>query len=496
MIVGLFGILKAGAAYVPLEPAYPSERLSFLLDDSQARLLLTRKHLMQSLPVANVQTLCIDSDWYQIARESSENPRCNIDAANTAHLIYTSGSTGLPKGVLSSHRASVNRFAWMWNQYPFADGEICCQKTALSFVDSIWEIFGPLLKGVPLVIIPDDAVKDPRDFVTALSINKVTRLVLVPSLLRVILEIGKGTAQQLSALRYCFCSGETLPVDLATSFRAQIPHTNLINLYGSSEVAADVTYHDVRTTDLDGTIPIGRPIANTKIYILDSDLQPVPVGVPGEIYVGGEGLAYGYLNRPELTAEKFVPDPFNLNGGARLFRTGDIGRYLADGNIEYRGRRDSQVKVRGFRVELEEIESQLATHPQVHEAVVVARTDERGETQLFAYVIADGEASASNELRAHLRRKLPDHMIPRAFILLDKLPLTVSGKVNRLALLQPRPEQLEEQENLIAPRNPTEEIVAGIWADVLNLKNLSVGDDFFVLGGHSLLLARLAARIR
>ncbi|HEY8228436.1 MAG TPA: amino acid adenylation domain-containing protein [Pyrinomonadaceae bacterium] len=496
MIVGLFGILKAGAAYVPLEPKYPSERLPFLLDDSQARLLLTREHLAQSLSVANVQTISLDGDWREIALESSENPTRGADAANSAHLIYTSGSTGLPKGVLSSHRASVNRFSWMWKHYPFADTEICCQKTALSFVDSIWEIFGPLLQGVPLVIIPDDTVIDPQGFVTALSVNKITRLVLVPSLLRVILEIGGDLAKQLSDLRYCVCSGETLPVDLATSFREQIPHTNLVNLYGSSEVAADVTYHEVRTTELVATMPIGRPIDNTKIYILDSDLQPVPVGVLGEIYVGGEGLAYGYLNQPELTAEKFVPHPFSGRGGARLFRTGDIGRYLADGNIEYRGRRDSQVKVRGFRVELEEIESQLATHPQVHQAVVVARDDQHGEKQLLAYVVPDGEAPASNELRAHLRGKLPDHMIPAAFILLDKLPLTVSGKVNRLALLPPRPEQLEKQENFIAPRTPTEEIVAGIWADVLSIENPGVNDDFFALGGHSLLLARLAARIR
>lgn len=496
MIVGLFGILKAGGAYVPLEPTYPFERISFILDDSHARLLLTQQHLTQSLTFANVKTISLDSNWDEIALASSENPTHGAGAANSAHLIYTSGSTGQPKGVLSSHRASVNRFSWMWKQYPFAPGEVCCQKTALSFVDSIWEIFGPLLQGVPLVIIPDETVKDPQLFIPALSVNKVTRLVLVPSLLRVILEIGDDLAKQLSELRYCVCSGETLPVDLATTFGQQVPQALLINLYGSSEVAADVTCYEVRNTHGLATIPIGRPIANTKIYILDSHLQPVPVGVPGEIYVGGKGLAAGYLNRAELTAEKFVADPFSRESAARLFRTGDIGRYLADGNIEYRGRRDNQVKVRGVRIELGEIEAQLASLPQVHQAIVIARDDERGEKQLLAYVTAAGEAPANNELRSYLRRKLPDHMIPAAFVLLDEMPLTASGKVNRLALPLPDRDQLETKENFIAPRTPTEEILAGIWADVLNTEDVGVNDDFFALGGHSLLLARLAARIR
>src|SRR5882762_1367939 len=384
----------------------------------------------------------------------------------------------------------------MLKRYPFAPGEVGCQKTALSFVDSIWELFGPLLQGAPLVIIPDDTVKDPQRFVVALSVNKVTRLVLVPSLLRVILELGEDPGRQLPDLRYCVCSGETLPVDLATSFREQFPQANLINLYGSSEVAADVTCYEVHNTDGLASIPIGRPIANTKIYILDSHLQPAPVGVPGEIYVGGEGLARGYLNRAELTAEKFVADPFSRDSAARLFRTGDIGRYLADANIEYRGRRDNQVKVRGVRIELGEIEAQLASHPQVHQAIVTTREDERGEKQLVAYVTATEEAPANNELRAHLRRKLPDYMIPAAFILLDELPLTASGKVNRLALPPPGRDQLEANEDFVAPRTPTEEILAGIWADVLNTEEVGINDDFFALGGHSLLLARLAARIR
>ena len=291
MIIGLIGILKAGGAYVPLEPEYPPERISFILADSQVRLLLTQQRFTRSLPAANVQTICLDSDWPEIARENSENPREGASAANSAHLIYTSGSTGQPKGVLSAHRASVNRFAWMWRTYPFVTGEVCCQKTSLTFVDSIWEIFGPLLQGVPLVIIPESVVKDPQRFVAALAANRVTRLVLVPSLLRVILEIGEDLARQLRGLRYCVCSGETLPVELATIFREQIPQTTLINMYGSSEVAADVTCYEVRNTHGLGAIPIGRPIANTEIYILDSSFQPAPVGVPGEIYVGGAGLA-------------------------------------------------------------------------------------------------------------------------------------------------------------------------------------------------------------
>jgi amino acid adenylation domain-containing protein len=498
MIVGLLGILKAGGAYVPLESAYPAERTSFILEDSQPRLLLTQKSLIASLPASGIQTICLDSDWPEIARESSENPAGSAKAENSAHVIYTSGSTGQPKGVISAHRASVNRFAWMWRTYPFVAGEVCCQKTSLSFVDSIWEIFGPLLQGVPLVIIPDETLKDPRRFVASLAEHRVTRLVLVPSLLRVMLETPE-LSEQLRELRYCVCSGETLPVDLAKTFREKIPQATLINLYGSSEVAADVTCYEVSNTDGFGSIPIGRPIANTQIYILDAHLQPAPVGVPGEIYVSGEGLARGYLNRPQLTAEKFVADPFRSDGDARVFRTGDIGRYLAGGNIEYRGRRDNQVKLRGFRIELGEIESALATHPQVHHAVVVARdtiNGESGDKQLVAYVVAEGDEPSRNDLRAHLRRKLPDHMVPAAFVMLDALPLTASGKVNRLALPQPDRDQLAVREVFVAPRTPTEEILGSIWADVLDTENVGVNDDFFALGGHSLLLARIAARIR
>jgi amino acid adenylation domain-containing protein len=492
MIVALLGVLKAGGAYVPLEPQYPAERTSFILEDSQARLLLTQERFRDSLPASAVETIYLT----EINEESAADPAVLTFAENAAHVIYTSGSTGQPKGVLSSHRASVNRFAWMWQTYPFAAGEVCCQKTSLSFVDSIWEIFGPLLQGVPLVIIPDEVVKDPDQFLDALSVNKVSRLVLVPSLLRVMLETSQDLSRKLDSLRYCVCSGETLPVDLARTFREQLPHTNLINLFGSSEVAADVTCYEVDHTHGLDSIPIGRPIANTQLYILDSNFDPVPVGVPGEICIAGEGLARGYLARPELTAERFVPHPFSKQPGARLFRMGDIGRYLLDGNVEYRGRRDHQVKIRGFRVELGEIEATLVKHPEVEQAIVVTVDGERDEKQLVAYVTANGETPSNSDLRAHLRRTLADYMIPAGFVLLESFPLTASGKINRLALPRPKSGELATRADFIAPRNHTEEVLASIWSNILDVTDVSALDDFFALGGHSLLLVQVASQIR
>ena len=494
MIVGLLGILKAGAAYVPLEPNYPRERMSYILEDSQARLLLTQESLLASLPPSGGTVICLDDIAAELTRESGSNFASGVTAENAAHVIYTSGSTGLPKGVVSSHAASVNRFAWMWRQYPFTPGEVCCQKTSLSFVDSIWEIFGPLLQGVPLVIIPDDVVKDPPRFVAALSANKVTRLVLVPSLLRAMIDGVADLARQLTDLQYCVCSGETLPSELAKQFSEKLPRAKLINLYGSSEVAADVTCYEVESTAGPG-IPIGRAIANIRVYVLDASFQPTPVNVPGEIFVGGTGLARGYLNRPDLTAEKFIPDPYGT--GARLFRTGDLGRYLSDGNIEYRGRRDSQVKVRGFRIELGEVEAALATHPQVDEVVVVTRDDLRGDKILVAYVAAKGQTEsepAVADLRAHLRAKLPEYMVPSAFVMMDQMPLTPSGKLDRLAL--PEPGHTAAADDFVAPRTATEEVLANIWAQELGLERVGSNDDFFALGGHSLLLTRIASRIR
>jgi amino acid adenylation domain-containing protein len=494
MIVGLLGILKAGAAYVPLEPTYPRERMFYILEDSQAGLLLTQKSLLASLPQSRATVICLDDIDAELTRESGANFTSGVTADNAAHVIYTSGSTGQPKGVVSSHAASVNRFAWMWRRYPFTAGEVCCQKTSLSFVDSIWEIFGPLLQGVPLVIIPADVVADPPRFVAALSANKVTRLVLVPTLLHAMIDGVDDLARQLQGLQYCVCSGETLAGELAKEFTEKLPQTMLINLYGSSEVAADVTCYEVEST-AGGGIPIGRAIANTQVYVLDASFQPAPVNVPGEIFVGGTGLARGYLHRPELTAEKFIPNPFGTGG--RLFRTGDLGRYLAGGNIEYRGRRDHQVKVRGFRIELGEVEAALATHPQVDEVVVVTRDDLNGDKRLVAYVVAKGQTGSEPtiaDLRAHLRTKLPEYMIPSAFVMMETMPLTPSGKLDRLAL--PDPGYTGPTDNFVAPRTATEEVLANIWARELGIDRVGGTDDFFALGGHSLLLTRIASRIR
>ncbi|HEX6716516.1 MAG TPA: amino acid adenylation domain-containing protein [Pyrinomonadaceae bacterium] len=491
MIVGLLGVLKAGGAYVPLDVAYPTERVRYVLQDSRARVLLTHEKWRSVLPATDSSLVLLDSDWSKIERESATNPPVEVTAVNAAYVIYTSGSTGKPKGVVGLHGATVNRLEWMYRRYPFAAGEVCSQKTSLSFVDSIWEIFGPLMHGVPLVILPDDVVKDVNRFIDALSDANITRLVLVPSLLRPMLETGDGIRQRLSQLRSWTCSGEALPSELANRFHEQLPHAALLNLYGSSEVAADVSYYDVSSDEELDSIPLGRPIANTQIYILDRNLQPVPIGVVGEIYVGGSGLARGYFDRPELTAEKFVPHPFADEPGARLYKTGDLGRFLKNGAVEYKGRTDHQVKIRGSRIELGEIESALLTHPAIRESIVLARADDSGEQQLVAYVRTGSKPVLNREIRTYLRNKLPEFMIPAAIVMLDEFPRTASGKVDRLSLPQP----VSVGADYVAPRTLTDEVVAEVMAEVLKVEKVGIDDDFFELGGHSLLIPRLTARL-
>jgi amino acid adenylation domain-containing protein len=488
VVVGLLGILKAGGAYVPLDPAYPAQHLIFMLEDAAVRYVLTQERLTELLPWRGVTLVRLDADQDLFARESQQDLAVPITPEHAAYVMYTSGSTGTPKGVIGLHQGAMNRFQWMWKQYPFAPYEVCCQKTALSFVDSVWEIFGPLLRGIPLLIVRDGVVKDPSQLVQHLAAHHVSRITLVPSLLRGILDVIAQSQETLPDLKFWVSSGEALLPDLARRFSELLPHALLINLYGSSEVAADVTWYEVSQIDSRASsVPIGQPIANTQIYILGQDLNPAPVGDSGEIYVGGANVARGYLNRPELTAEKFVPDPFGLEPGSRLYRTGDLARYWPDGMIEYLGRIDHQVKVRGYRIELEEIEAMLREQAGVRQAVVVAREDSPGEMRLVGYVAADQQYPPTvSQLRRGLASKLPDYMVPSMFVLLDRLPLTPNGKVDRRALPAPDPRRPELEQAYVAPQTPLEQFLARLWGEVLGLDRVGIHDNFFDLGGDSI----------
>jgi len=495
MVTGMLGILKAGGAYLPIDPTYPKERLAFMLRDSQIPVLLTQSRLVGELPEIQARVICLDQDWEVIAQESDETPNSGVRADNPAYLIYTSGSTGTPKGVLGLHRGAVNRFHWMWQTYPFKAHEICCQKTSLSFVDCVWEIFGPLLQGIPTVIIPDEAVKDPQLLVRNLASESVTRIVLVPSLLRIILDAFDDLQSRLGHLNTWITSGEMISEELAKRFKESMPEATLLNLYGSSEVSADCTWYDTRGAELRHNIPIGRPIANTQIYLLDSNLQPVPVGVPAELHVGGAGLAIGYYNRLELTKEMFIPNPFV--SGERLYKTGDLARYLPDGTIEFLGRIDHQVKIRGFRIEPGEIESVLTDHAAVGQSVVALRQDDRGENCLVAYIVPKNQDSPSiSELVNYLRQKLPEYMVPSAFVTLNSLPLTTSGKVDRRALPAPEQKRPDLDQAYAAPRSELEQYLSKLWCDILHLDRVGIHDKFFELGGNSIQAARCVHKLQ
>jgi amino acid adenylation domain-containing protein len=492
-VAALLAVLKAGGAYVPLDPSYPAERLGFILRDSKAEALLTQEHLAILLPAEGVKTVYLewDSSWPE--SESDANPAVEVGADNTAYVIYTSGSTGRPKGVLGLHRGAVNRFQWMWRAYPFDEGEVSAQKTSLSFVDSVWEIFGPLLKGVPALILAEETVGDPRELVRALAEYRVTRIVLVPSLLRVLLNAFVDLGRELPDLMYWVTSGEAVSLDLCRRLKEKMPQCVLINLYGSSEVSADATFYEVGDTARQSSVPIGSPIANTDAFVLDRGLQPAPLGAPGELYIGGAGLARGYLERPELTAERFVPHPFSARAGASLFRTGDMARRLPSGEIEYLGRVDQQIKIRGFRIELGEIEATLLQHPEVREAVVVAAEGKDEDRRLASYIVARrlDRVPTAVELRAFLEAKLPDFMLPSVFVSTENFPHTPSGKVDRRALSSRRLEGVGSSEPFVAPRTRLEETLARVWESALGRERVGVHDNFFEIGGHSLLAAQV-----
>jgi amino acid adenylation domain-containing protein len=502
MVVALLGILKAGGAYVPLDPAYPQERLAYMIADSQVPVLLTQSSIVEHLPPVDAQILSLDAGWGAESDEQVANPVSGVQPDHLMYMIYTSGSTGKPKGVMNNHRGLANRLHWMQQEYQLTPADRVMQKTPFSFDVSVWEFFWPLLTGACLVVARPGGHQDPAYLASLIVEQRVTTMHFVPSMLHAFLLEPK--LELCTSLKRVICSGEALSVDVQQRFFAHLD-AELHNLYGPTEAAIDVTYWACQRDSRDLVVPIGRPIANTQIYILDEAMQPVPVGVPGELYIGGVGVARGYHNRPELTAEKFIRDPFSQQEGARLFKTGDLVRYRADGAIEFLGRIDFQVKIRGFRIELGEIEAVLNQHPAVKEVVVTAREDTPGNKRLVAYLVPtqanstrqEGDVTpvllspqetglSIEELRNFLKDKLPFYMVPAVFLFLDAMPLLPNGKVNRKALPAPDMSRPDLEEVFVAPRTPTEEKLARIWSEVLGLDKIGIRDNYFDLGGASI----------
>ena len=481
MVIGLLGILKAGGAYVPLDPQYPKERLAFMLEDSGVTVLLTQAHLVGTLPATNARFIRLDADWPVIAGENGEMVKSGVKAEDLAYLIYTSGSTGRPKGAMNTHRGIVNRLLWMQDEYRLSATDRVLQKTSFSFDVSVWEFFWPLLTGARLVLVRPGGHKDGVYLGQLIGREKITTLHFVPSMLQVFLE-QEGLRERCSSLKRVICSGEALLMELQRRFFS-VMGVELHNLYGPTEASVDVTYWACERNSLLNIVPIGKAIANTQIYILDRQLQLVPLGVCGELHIGGAGLARGYHHSPDLTAEKFIPDPFSGEAGGRLYKTGDLGRYLADGNIEFLGRLDDQVKIRGYRIELGEIENVIRGYEGVGEAVVVAREDEPGDKRLVGYVVwRGGHEGSVGELRGYLQGKLPEYMVPGLFVVMDKLPLTANGKLDRKALPRPEGRAAGTGDEMLEPRTPEEELMAGLWRQVLQLKEVGIDDNFFELG--------------
>jgi amino acid adenylation domain-containing protein len=493
MCVGILGTLKAGGCYVPIDPTYPAERVGFVLQDACPAVVLTQPLLAARLTAGRAQVICLDDGWQELQGESAGCFGLRVLAGQAAYVFYTSGSTGTPKGVIVSHEAIYNLIAWSLRTFPCDGRTRLLQKTAYSFDASVWEIFVPLLSGGLLVLALPGGQMDAAYLARACREHGITDLQLVPSQLRVLVEQPE-LAECRDSLKRVFCGGELLSQDLASELLRRTD-AQLINFYGPTEAAVNVLFWICECPSRRSVVPLGRPLANTRIYILDRWLRAVPVGTPGEIHVGGTGLARGYLGRADLTAQSFVPDPIIGKPGERLYRTGDLARFMPDGEIEFLGRADHQVKIRGQRIELGEIESLLERHPAILQAVVQAREDEPGNQRLVGYVVPSGDvAVASPELRSWLLSKLPAYMVPSAFVVLERLPCLANGKVDRRAL--PAPSEIFKAEDFSAPRTATEELVAQIWGGLLGVARVGLGDNFFELGGHSLLATQVISRVR
>ncbi|PTA47254.1 non-ribosomal peptide synthetase/MFS transporter [Micromonospora sp. RP3T] len=495
LVAGLLGVLKAGGAYLPLDPEYPADRLAFMVTDADAPVVLVRSHLRDVLPATSATVLDLD-DATVWADQPVTDPTPLAGPEHLAYVIYTSGSTGRPKGVPNTHRGIVNRLDWMQQTYGLGADDAVLQKTPASFDVSVWEFFWPLRTGARLVLAKPGGHKDAGYLRDLLVSERITTTHFVPSMLTVFL--AEEGVEAATALRRVICSGEELPLTSAVDFTARLPWCGLHNLYGPTEAAIDVTSWACEPDRLAQvtSVPIGAPIANLRLHVLDASGAQCPVGVAGELHIGGVGLARGYHRRPALTAEKFVPDPFSGEPGARLYRTGDLARWVVGpdgaGVIEFLGRIDHQVKLRGLRIELGEIESALREQPDVTEATVIVREDSPGDKRLTAYLVGAAEHAA---LKAALKDTLPEYMVPAAFVTLDALPLTPNGKLDRKALPAPVVTR-EASVALVEPRDDTERALAAIWSEVLGVETLGIDDDFFDLGGHSMLATQVVAKIR
>jgi len=488
MIVGLLGVLKAGGAYVPLDPTFPAERIAFMLEDAQVAVLVTQQRLITQLLTHDAKVVCLDADKTLLVQQSEANLVPAATSDNLAYVIYTSGSTGRPKGVQILHRAVVNFLLSMQQQPGLTADDRLLAITTLSFDIAALELFLPLMVGARVIVASRDVVTNGTALIETLYHSGATVMQATPITWRILLAAGWQRNHQLKIL----CGGEALPLELAQQLLPAA--ASLWNMYGPTETTIWSTVCKIEPEDK--VVTIGRPIANTQLYILDAQLQLVPIGVPGELYIGGDGLARGFLNRPELTAERFISHPFSNEPGARLYKTSDLARYRADGTIEHLGRLDFQVKLRGFRIELGEIEAVLSQHPAVRQAVVVAREDVPGDKRLVAYVVLQKEQVATvNDLKSHVMKQVPAYMVPSALVLLETLPLTPNGKVDRRALPAPEPSRSTAEDSYVAATLPVQQQLVQIWEDLLGVRSIGIKDDFFDLGGNSLLAVRLFDRI-
>ena len=497
--VAILAVLKAGAACVPLDPAYPKERLGYMLADSETPLVLTQPGLLSEVTDFDAEVINLEPDWKQFSDESRENVRSSVEPGNLAYVIYTSGSTGKPRGVLLTHGGLVNHNVAAAKLFEITAADRMAQFASISFDIAIEEIFPTWIAGGTLVVREENASLAIGDFLGWVDENRVTSLDLPTAYWHeLVRELSESSLKMPKSLRLIIVGGEKANSGALISWRRLAgPRVRWVNTYGPTETSVIVTSYEPKAADeIPAVLPIGRPIANTRIYILNKSLQPLPVGIAGDLYISGPGLARGYLNRPEITAEKFIADPFSNEPGARMYKTGDLARYLPNGEIEFAGRTDDQVKIRGYRVELEEIEAVLGSHPGAHEVVVIARENSSGEKSLVAYLVPSREqVPTASELRSYLKKKLPAYMVPAAVVLLESMPKTPNGKVDKRALPAPKAADFAATQEYAAPTSELESKLASMWESVLDKRPIGIRDNFFELGGHSLLAARLMHRI-